>query len=111
MANTAENVNIWVKFVCGEKSDMKIDIVTTKLDKDRLNKALYEFSVLRDCIPYIFMNNLTAQALGRSTDIFSEIAYPNDSAHLRNKCGYMTRYNDCKVYENSDLRFGEIELR
>lgn len=53
--------------------------------------------------PYIFMNRKTIDDL--------EYAAPLGSYENKSKNGIVAMYRGFKIYENDDLKYGEVELR
>lgn len=94
---------------------MKTNIVENIIKTDKLNEEIYRFELLSNQKAYIFMNNSTMECLKGTANIssISEIdSYKR--AFMNSSCrpsGVIAVYNGRKIYENDDLKFGEIEIR
>lgn len=62
--------------------------------------------------PYLFMSNETGRAMLKKFDD-SSVLIPFVSEPDGSKVTYYPRcyYKGCPIYENSNLKFGEVELR
>lgn len=59
--------------------------------------------------PYIFINKETIDDLECITSLGSYEKFI--SCKNKMECGVMAMYRGFKVYENNDLKYGEVELR
>jgi hypothetical protein len=87
---------------------MKINLISTKLDLDKLQEEIYHFGFLENKQPYLFMNSSTMNELEKQSgsDTFNDFKERN-----RFNNSLLCRYQGCKVYLDNSLQFGEIELR
>ncbi len=88
--------------------------ILKQVDTEKLDKKIgqYRLENSKNKEPYLFMNNTTGEALARevisdsiplmpSIDVLKAM-YPN---------AIIGEYKGCKIYENEDLAFGEVEIR
>ena len=59
--------------------------------------------------PYIFMNRKTIDDLEYAAPLGSYEKF--NSCEIKMKCGVIAMYRGFKIYENNDLKYGEVELR
>lgn len=83
--------------------------IVRNLDENRLTKEIVRYVNENEEDPYIFMNKKTIDDL--------EYIAPLGSYEKFNPCenkmrsGVIAMYRGFKVYENNDLKYGEVELR
>ncbi len=84
----------------------KFSIVKT-LDESKLREELYIYMNEQQEEPYIFLNRETITELkSKYINLPCPLIYRNI---YRN--GVIGTYQGFKVYENNDLKYGEVELR
>ena len=95
--------------------------IATQLDVETLNRAIdtYYDHEYQGCHPYIFMNMNTLIQLSKQTEEFTPKNITKTLHKADNGESYMTRigqtvvalYKGHKVYVDSDLKYGEVEIR
>ena len=84
----------------------------SKLDFDKLNKEIDKYVNENQQKPYIFMHNDTAKALMNVLETKRSDAklllLEKLNAELNGIAGY---YNDCKIFKNNALEYGEVEIK
>ena len=83
---------------------MKCSIVKT-LDYNVLNGNIAIYQEANGEEPYLFMSEATANAI--LDDVNKKLLSPISFE----ASGYIGKYTGCKIYQNDDLEFGEVELR
>lgn len=79
---------------------MKIKIIKTIIDEDKLLEELYIHAQTYNQEPYIFMNEDTMNVIASQLPVVTE--KPE---------GIVSAYNGYPVFEHNGLAFGEVEIR
>ena len=78
--------------------------IVKSLDESKLQEELHIYLHEQEKDPYIFLNRETIKELGRSIKIECPL-------HMSSNNSVVVKYYGFKVYENNDLKYGEVELR
>lgn len=79
------------------------------LDENRLTKEIVRYINENEEKPYIFMSKETIDDLEYNAPLGS---YENfELCENKIKCGAIATYRGYYIYENNDLKYGEVELR
>ena len=100
---------------------MKFNIAMNTINKDKLLKKIEDFCILSnngECI-YLFMNKETLNALMReeinicqSNEKLLKAMLPENMYFLlSNSTQSLVYYYGCKVFYDSEKKFGEVEIR
>ena len=89
---------------------MKIDIIDSAINVEKLDKTIDSWKYLYKTNPYLMMSTDTCKALAeRYGYIFPRERYDE---FLKDHPGaYIGAYTGCKIYCDDDLGFGEIDIR
>lgn len=79
------------------------------LDETKLLEEIERYINENEEDPYIFMNKEMVDDLERITPLGSYEKFISCKNEM--KCGVMAIYKGFKIYENNDLKYGEVELR
>ena len=82
---------------------MKINISKKLIDLEKLDDEISMFESRSNQLAYLFMNQETMDSLVRNVEPFHVFRENNN--------GVPALYVGRKVYENKDLKFGEVEIR
>lgn len=84
--------------------------IVRNLDESRLTKEIVKYINENEDDPYIFMNKETISDLEYCASQLG--SYEKfDSYENKMKSGVIAMYRGFKIYENNDLKYGEVELR
>lgn len=84
--------------------------IVRNLDESRLTKEIVRYVNENEDDPYIFMNKETISDLEYCASQLG--SYEKfDSYENKMKSGVIAMYRGFKIYENNDLKYGEVELR
>lgn len=84
--------------------------IVRNLDESRLTKEIVRYINENEDDPYIFMNKETISDLEYCASQLG--SYEKfDSYENEMKSGVIAMYRGFKIYENNDLKYGEVELR
>lgn len=84
--------------------------IVRNLDESRLTKEIVRYINENEDDPYIFMNKETISDLEYCASQLG--SYEKfDSYENKMKSGVIAMYRGFKIYENNDLKYGEVELR
>lgn len=84
---------------------MLIDILQKHIDEEKLINAVNGFEIEHNQDAYLFMNQATLNELA----IFYELKV--DVGANKDCNGIVNSYCGRRVFQNEDLKFGEIEIR
>lgn len=84
---------------------MLINIAERCLDEEKLINAVNNFEIMHSQNAYLFMNQETFNELA----IFYELKV--DVETNKDHSGIVSSYCGRRVFQNEDLKFGEVEIR
>lgn len=83
--------------------------IVKSLDESRLTKEIVIYVNENEENPYIFMSRETIDNLEYNAPLGSYEKF--ESCENKTKCGAIATYRGYYIYENNDLKYGEVELR
>lgn len=92
---------------------MKTNIITYKIDENKLRNKILDFECITNQHAYIFMNQQTASVFGEQYKpyiIGSKEEIEKLANEFKNRF-YIEIYNGNKIFIDDDLEFGEIDIR
>ncbi len=84
---------------------MKINIVQKHIDEEKLINAVNGFEIEHNQNAYLFMNQVTLNELAIFNALNVDIETNKDCS------GIVSFYCGRRVFQNEDLKFGEVEIR
>ena len=84
---------------------MLANILNVTLDEDKLYKKICEFEMMNNQNAYLFMNQETLNELAIFNELKVDVEFNKESNCI------VSHYSGRRVFQNEDLKFGEIEIR
>lgn len=84
---------------------MLVNVIQRQINDEELIKGVQKFEVEHNKNAYLFMNQETLNELA----IFYELNV--DVEFNKNSNGIVASYSGRRVFQNEDLKFGEVEIR